>query len=270
MRRILWGVKLYLITIGMNYRSYIRYNGWSALANYLGMFLGYAAEVATIWVMMRVFPSLGGFSFWEVMFLYSLELLTYSLANTIVRAAWNAYDLVLRGQLDDYLTKPASPLLLISAKYYETAYIGHIILSIILMILVKVNLLLTWGLVVWLEYFAFILGATAIYMGVSAIPSLMSFWWGNTDKMTGVFRWSFREIIRYPISIYPGWIRVILTIILPYALVNYYPALVLLNKADKHYHSWILLAVVGVGILMLCIIYLLWRKGLKRYESAGG
>ncbi len=55
-------------------------------------------------------------------------------------------------------------------------------------------------------------------------------------------------------------------IIIPFALVSYYPALYLLNQ--MHYMVVMSYLVIVTSALILCALFV-WKKGIKHYESAG-
>ena len=93
--------------------------------------------------------------------------------------------------------------------------------------------------------------------------SVISFWIEDRHGMTNGLD-SFRIFVKYPIDMYHGILKWILTFLLPYAFTAYYLALVFL-RGRKDY---ILLTIIvcSVGALILPV---LWAKGLKRYSSIG-
>jgi ABC-2 type transport system permease protein len=268
MKQLLWGIRFYSLMVGYKYKAFFAYQGWSAAFSLVGMMCGYFAGLSVIWARMRVFPSLGGYTFWEVVLLYSLELLSYSFANTIMRLFWNTQDLILKGDLDMYLLWPCRPILGVSARFFEAGYAGHITLAIILTILAANQLNLHWGMAGWLLFAAGIAGGTGIYIGFTSLPAILTFWVGDTENLTDIFRFGFRDIIYYPLAIYPQAVRILLTFILPYAFITYYPSLDLLGKNNGSV-GYIFLAVC-VGAFMVFLTAAAWTRGLKRYESAGG
>ena len=74
----------------------------------------------------------------------------------------------------------------------------------------------------------------------------------------------------YPISMYPEAMQLILTFVIPIGWVSFYPASELLGI--EHAFStggmgvWITLA---VGIATMLIAGLVFKIGMRRYESAG-
>ena len=70
-----------------------------------------------------------------------------------------------------------------------------------------------------------------------------------------------------PDSIYQGFIRKILFTLLPMALVASVPARLLLYGFTVQNQKYFIAQIIVVSIL-LCSTRILWRVGLKRYESA--
>jgi len=61
--------------------------------------------------------------------------------------------------------------------------------------------------------------------------------------------------------------QIILTFFIPFALINYYPTIFLLDKRGAG--EWIMLGILGVGLLLFGAMYKLWWLGVTRYQGAG-
>ena len=68
----------------------------------------------------------------------------------------------------------------------------------------------------------------------------------------------------YPINIYNKFIKVLITIILPFAFVAYYPTMDYLGMN----HSMIYLSPI-VAIILWIIAVKVWNLALKHYRSTG-
>jgi ABC-2 type transport system permease protein len=69
---------------------------------------------------------------------------------------------------------------------------------------------------------------------------------------------------RYPVGIYPGWLRFVLTWIVPVGIMTTVPAETLTGKASP----WILALAVMLAAVLFVGASALFRAGLKRYASA--
>jgi ABC-type uncharacterized transport system permease subunit len=67
-----------------------------------------------------------------------------------------------------------------------------------------------------------------------------------------------------PDRIYKGWMRLLLTVALPFGLMASFPTRILLEPFDP----WVLAQFLGVLIGFFGLIGLVWRAGLRAYASA--
>ena len=264
------GLRVFFIMIKMNCKSYFKYMGWSALASYLSHITGYLTKFMVLYVTVRLFNNLGGFNMWQIFILYSIDLLAYALANMFLQPFWSTYGLIARGELDEYLTKPVYVLPFIMAKGFQLGYIAHISLSVAVLVVsfTMLKMVVTPALLLILIFS--ILCGVCIYMVFGSIPGFLAFWLGNTDNLRNLIGFTIRNVTTYPLSIYPTFIRLLFTVCIPYAFINYYPTLTILDMISDT-KKLLYLSLAGI-IALLCIVLmvLVFHKGLKRYESAGG
>ena len=95
------------------------------------------------------------------------------------------------------------------------------------------------------------------------IFSIASFWTYRSNEII----WSFYRIhtlTEYPISIYNKFIQIILTYILPFAFVAYYPTMSYLGL-----NTYMLYFSPIVAIILWVISVKLWNLALNKYRSTG-
>jgi ABC-2 type transport system permease protein len=73
------------------------------------------------------------------------------------------------------------------------------------------------------------------------------------------------EFAKYPLSIYHSSIRILLTWIIPYGFVSFYPASYLLGR-DVGPLVWLS---PFVALVFIFIAYRVWLFGLRHYSSTG-
>lgn len=101
-----------------------------------------------------------------------------------------------------------------------------------------------------------------LFAAVLAIATL-SFWTTQSSGLARIFD-SLLKVGRYPIEIFEGFWRSIFLYILPLVLIAQTPSEALLGIISPHA---VLVATAVTGFL-LALALLLWRAGLKRYQSA--
>ena len=91
----------------------------------------------------------------------------------------------------------------------------------------------------------------------------MSFWFIRIENILVIFQ-TLYEAGRWPIGIYPHWLKFILTFIVPIAFAITVPAQALTCRRTTE----TLTLDVGVAIGMLIISRLFWKIGLRNYSGA--
>ncbi|MDD4296883.1 MAG: DUF2461 family protein [Ruminiclostridium sp.] len=78
-----------------------------------------------------------------------------------------------------------------------------------------------------------------------------------------------RTFVHYPLSIFPSFIRVILTYILPWAIINYYPSMIILHKVQTTEEFVLGILSPVIGILFFLLSLFIFNCGLRRYSGSG-
>lgn len=82
-----------------------------------------------------------------------------------------------------------------------------------------------------------------------------------------LFTWAFDalfQMARYPVGIYPGWLRLVLTWVIPVGIITSVPAQALSGGLP----AWMLGASAALAAALCTGASLLFRHGLRRYASA--
>lgn len=90
-----------------------------------------------------------------------------------------------------------------------------------------------------------------------------SFWFVRVDNLRYLLS-AVLDAGRWPLTVYRGWVRLFLTVVIPVAAVTSYPALALLGRLEP----WLAWQGIGVALALLIISRVTWRLALSRYTSA--
>jgi ABC-2 type transport system permease protein len=91
----------------------------------------------------------------------------------------------------------------------------------------------------------------------------LAFWFVKIDNITELF-YAFYEAGRYPVTIYRGLVRILLTYIVPIAFVTTFPASALLGRIDQT--TTILGFVIAIALFVVSSRF--WSFALRHYSSA--
>ena len=116
-----------------------------------------------------------------------------------------------------------------------------------------------------------IAGGALIDLGISLAVATLSFWFVRVDTLRWMVMSLEQDFTRYPISIYTRGVRIILTFVLPFAFMNYFPATYFLEKADTglHFNPAVGLLTPAIGLAWLGASYAFWLFGLRHYQGTG-
>jgi ABC-2 type transport system permease protein len=111
----------------------------------------------------------------------------------------------------------------------------------------------------------FVAGGFLILFAIILAAACLAFWTTRVHSFLNIIT-NFSRFTEYPIEIYHPAIIFLLTFILPFAFVNYYPTQIFIGKGM--HIEWAFYTPV-VGIILFIIAYAIWKVGLKSYTSTG-
>lgn len=208
--------------------------------------------------------TLGGWTPDEVLALVGIYFLFGGMIGLVIQPGMEQLiESVRTGTLDYTLTKPEDAQLLVSIQRVEIWKLVDIALGFAVLATALVRL----GAAVsgW-QAAAFVLmllaGGVIIYSFLLILATL-SFWFIRVENILHIFQ-SMYEAGRWPVSLYPGWLRYGLTFIVPVAFATMVPAEALTGRLTLQS----LLAALGLAVVLSVVSRQFWLVGLRRYSGA--
>jgi ABC-2 type transport system permease protein len=167
------------------------------------------------------------------------------------------------GRLDYTLLRPVSTQLLASVRRWQPLALLDLLPGVALIAAAFWQLRLELTAV---DAIAFVvaLGAALLILYALLLGATALIFWAPGVLFTWIFD-SIFQMARYPLGLYPGWVRLLLTWVVPIGLITTVPAEALMGRLD----GWLLLAAVVLALLLTLGTSLLFRRALCRYESVG-
>jgi len=254
---------------------------WSYVAQYAKGRLAYRADfvaglisdvlyqsVAIIFmlVVFQQVPTLAGWRQEEVFFIYGYFLWPYAFFGCLSGGVWDLTDrYIVKGELDRLLVRPANSLFQLMLEGVAMESLVGLVTGTAIMAWAGSQLDLAWR---WYDPFLMLIltaGSTLVYLGVYFSFACLGFWY---DGRTGILPllWNLNNYGRYPVSIYNQALKVLLSWVLPFAFVGFFPAAYFLRR--EAFLFWAA-ATPLMGLAFFGLAVLLWRAGLKRYHGTG-
>jgi ABC-2 type transport system permease protein len=131
------------------------------------------------------------------------------------------------------------------------------------------NLGISAGPATVLRIIGMVVGGGFIFGAMFLLITAPMFIMTRANSLGGIM-FIFRESSWYPLSILPRFIQIIMTVILPFGMVNFFPVQPLLGKQDflmfGPYMVW--LAPV-FAVVFFCLAVCFFNVCLKQYKSTG-
>jgi len=217
-------------------------------------------------VLFQKIPTLQGWGKYDVIFIYGMSILPYSLFHGLFsNIYWLANYYIIEGNLDRVLLRPINGLYQIYTEKVELEDLSDIFLGIGVLTYASIQLHIHWGLSEFIGLIFFVICGVGVFVGVFTTLSCLSFiFMDRTGLIPPVY--NMMQFGRYPITIYNSVIKFILSWIIPFAFIGFYPSTWFIRRAEFS-HFLLVTPLVALGcILVGCLT---WHFGLKRYESTG-
>ena len=167
------------------------------------------------------------------------------------------------GTLDFTLTKPEDSQLLVSIQRVEIWKLTDFILGIGVIVAALARLGTHVGVVQVAAFAVALVAGGIIVYSFWLILASLSFWFVRVENILVIFQ-SIYEAGRWPVTLYPRWLRLGLTFLVPVAFATTVPAQALAGRL-----SWETLAgALAFAALLFVAARFVWRAGSRRYSGA--
>ncbi len=207
---------------------------------------------------------LGGWTEKQMMVFVAGYLLVDAINMTIFSTNmwWLPY-FINRGELDYYLIRPVSPLFFLGLREFSVNSFVNFLMA-----------LTFCGYAIWdlgeglsfLNIFFFgllLLNGSLIYFCIQMLMIIPVFWTHSARGFVDLF-YAMGQAMERPDRVYRGWMKIVFTTILPFALIASFPAKIFLDPFDAKTMAHLFIMTVILWSTMLFF----WRKGLANYSSA--
>lgn len=228
--------------------------------------LSLASGVAGLWALYSQVDVIHGWDMPSALALLGIYLLLSALRDLFIGPSLESLagmdGELWTGRFDFTLLKPVNVQFLVSVRQWRV----FALLDLLLAIGVLATAIGLMGETPhWKDTLAFLL---VTFSGVMVFYAVLLFFsslvlWNNAFLFTWLFN-DFFQLARYPVGIYPGWLRLLLTWVVPVALMTTLPAQALRGEVS----GGILFGIPIAALSLLMVASVTFRRGLRRYASA--
>lgn len=263
--------RLYFRLISIQIRSQMQYRVSFLMEMVSTAFLSGITFLSVALIIER-FGSIMGWNLGEVAFMAGLIEMSFA-SMEIIFSGFDAEAFATRirlGTFDQMLLRPVNITVQVLGSQFLLRRIGRILEGLLIFIFCLATTPIVWtpGKLV---YFPVVFVSQIVAFGaLFMIGSTLTFWTVQPVEAMNILTYGGNELMTYPMSIYPAWVRHFFTFLVPFVFLNYYPALYFLDKPDP----------LGLppeasfmaplaAALMMAAGFLFWRFGIDHYQSTG-
>jgi viologen exporter family transport system permease protein len=225
------------------------------------MWLGW--ELLGLSIIFSNTQTLGGWGPGELVALLGVWRLVNTLMVTLIWPNTEKFNTSIRdGSLDYTLLQPVNSQFLVSFSRIVIWRLWDVVLAAVLIV---VGVGMSRGSAP-LNLASFLLltvsGALIIY-SLWIVLIACTFWFVKFDNNVTILQ-ALMDSGRYPATVYPVWMRVIVTFVVPIAVATTVPLQAL--RGDLHW--WQVLLFLAIGAASLLVAAQVWKLGVRRYSGA--
>ena len=226
------------------------------------MWLGW--ELLSLGIIFNNTDTIGGWDFGELIGLLGVFRLIHTLMIALIWPNTEKFNQSIRdGSMDYTLLQPINSMFLVTFSRITVWRAWDLILAAILIV---VGLNMSGDTTTVIDILTFILltvsGAIVIY-SLWIVLIALTFWFTKFDNNVTILQ-ALLDAGRYPVTVYPVWLRILVTFVIPIAVATTVP----LPGLRGDLTPIRVLMFVGIGVVSFLIASQVWKRGLKQYSGA--
>lgn len=221
-------------------------------------------NVAPLWLVFEIRPELAGWTRPQAMLVMSAFLIQKAVLEGLITPNLVALvDRIRTGTLDFLLLKPADAQVMVSFAKVVPAKAMDLLVGLAIAAASIARLDPAPPPRALLAGAAMLAAGALVLYAVWIMVACVAFWVVKIDNLSFLFT-SLFDAGRWPISVFRGWVRTVLTWVLPIAAMTSFPALAVLERLDLTHALW----AWGLTAGLLVASRLAWRQAVLHYASA--
>ena len=262
-------IKLYFRSMGMLLKSQLQYPA-SFFMQTLAQLVMEGGEMLAVILIVDRFGQLGHWMPGDLFFFFGMMSVTFYLTEIFGRGVTGNFpSLVRSGQLDTLLLRPRGVLTQVLCSAADPRRITCVAVGTVSLILGSHLSQISWSFSKALLLAESIFFSFWLLLGLFMIEAILCIHSVKSVELANALTYGGRSACEYPVDIYPRPLRLLFTVIAPFALVMHVPASAILDKPVFGWPLWAAFLAPVSGLALFGIMYVLFRKALRFYRSTG-
>lgn len=257
-------MSLYIKYMKMHFKKMLQYKTSFILSCISQVFI-FFTYYFTIIALFNKFSNVNGFTVYEVLLTFSIIQFGFSINEVFARGIDHFDRLVIQGEYDRILVRPRNILLQVLGFDMDFTKLSKVFQAIIILIISVINIDIVWNFSKISTLILMIISSCLIFFGIFLLSASYCFITLEGLETRNLITDGGKHMAQYPIGIFQKGFKFFFTFIIPYAFVNYYPLMYLLDRTDNSLYMYSPLLV----LIFLIPCFLTFKVLSKKYTSAG-
>ncbi len=255
---------IYRKIVAQDFKSKMSYRA-DFIISTVGMILTNIAGFITFYIMFKNFPSINGWNYHEMLFLYGFSMIALTPMQCLFDNNWNLRFKVYDGEFIVYCFRPINIFFYFISEVFDVKGLGQLLMGGVTLIYAWNKIGLPFSVGICLLLIIALCSASLFMIAIMNAAAATCFWIVNNGYVM-VTMFKFTNYAKYPANIYSGIFKFIFTFVIPIAFVAYYPSMIFLRPTAVPVLTY--LSPV-LGVLFFWLSYKLWMKGATTYSGTG-
>jgi ABC-2 type transport system permease protein len=256
--------KIYIKILSQDLKSKMSYRADFFIST-IGMIATNVAGFVSFWIMFQSFPSINGWTYNEMLFLYGFSLIALTPVQCFFDNNWNLRFAVFSGDFIKYCFRPVNLFFYYMSEVFDIKGIGQFLFGVGTLVYAWNQLGLGVSVGIIIKLIIGLFAASLFMIALLNAAAATCFWIINSFFILMTAN-KFRDYAKYPITIFSPVFKFLFTFVIPIAFIAYYPSLLFLRPNEVPLLTWLS---PFIGIAFFLLSYAIWMKGARSYSGRG-
>ncbi len=262
-------LRLYIRSMGILLKCQMQYPV-SFLLQTLAQLIMEGGEMLAVILLMERFDHLNQWTAGDLYFFFGLMSVTFYLTECFGRGVTGSFPAMVRtGQLDTLLIRPRGILTQVICSAVDPRRIACIAVGTVSLIIGSRMAEVNWSVENMLLFAESVFCGFWLILGLFLIEGVLCVYSVKSVEIANALTYGGRSACQYPVDAFPRPLRMLFTVIAPFALVMHVPASRILGKPFFGWPAWTAWISPLAGFVLFGVMYLLFSRAMRYYRSTG-
>ena len=262
-------IRLYRKSMAMLIRSHLQYPA-SFLMQTLAQLVMEGGEMMAVILLVDRFERMNRWEAGDLFFFFGLMAVTFYLTECFGRGITGNFPYLIRtGQLDTFLARPRGVLTQVLCSAVDPRRITCIAVGVAALAIGCSLSQVTWTLMKVLLFIEAVACGFFLLLGLFTIEGIFCIYSVKSVELVNALTYGGRSACQYPVDAFPRPLRVLFTVLAPFALTLQQPGSVILDKPLFDWPVWTSFITPLSGVVIFGLVWLWFRKTMQYYRSTG-